>query len=165
MQKRAKEIWVDVVGYEDYQISNWGNVFSTKTNSLLTLSLNEKGYLMVQFTKGKGSNFKFRVNRLVALHFVPNPDNKPEVGHSNGNKTDNYYENLKWETRLENMTHAKEHDLVKSGLNHPSSKLSKEQVLEIRNSSGSVRKLANKYGVGATVIQRVKSGIGYKNVA
>lgn len=100
------EIWKDIKGYEGlYQVSNFGNVKSLSNNfsrkeKILKLN-NIKGYLFVDLYKnGKVKHYK--VHRLVAEHFIPNPDNKPCIDHINTNKTDNRVENLRWTTHKEN---------------------------------------------------------------
>lgn len=113
------EEWKDIIGYENlYQISNKGNVKSTRRNKLLKLRLHKDGYYNIQlYYKMKMKSF--RVNRLVAIHFVDNPHNKPFVNHKNGIKTDNFYLNLEWNTHEENMEHAKTNNLIKKGKESP----------------------------------------------
>ena len=73
-----------------------------KTNKLLKPRFNDRGYISVVLYNN-GGNHTFRINRLVAMVFIPNPENKPEIDHINTNKTDNRVENLRWVTHEENM--------------------------------------------------------------
>lgn len=64
------------------------------------------GYLSVSLNLEEGGKKKYRVHRVVALAFIPNPENKPEVNHKNSIRDDNRVENLEWSTRSENEKHA-----------------------------------------------------------
>ena len=115
-RKTIEEEWRPVEGTNGkYDVSNFGRV---RTNSqrpgLLTLTKQASGYLyaMVELANGKPKNC--RVNRLVAQHFLPNPDNLPEVNHIDGNKENNHVSNLEWSNRSENMKHA-----IRTGLADP----------------------------------------------
>lgn len=68
-------------------------------------SVNEKGYLSVEFIKD-GKRKRFKVHRLVAMEFIPNPLNRTEINHIDGNKSNNSVENLEWSTRSDNLKHA-----------------------------------------------------------
>lgn len=111
-----------------YSISNSGKVRNDKNGKILKTNF-YKGYERVDLTHG-GERKQFFIHRLVATYFIPNPDNKPEVNHKDGNKGNNYDWNLEWSTGSENMIHA-----VKTGLWCPSNKngkrLTREQVIKI----------------------------------
>ncbi len=108
------EIWKDINGYEGYyQISNQGNVRSVdrfdgvhdRKGTIIRHGLKQNGYLQVGLRK-HGTRKWFGVHRLVAIHFIKNPDNKPQVNHIDGNKQNNTVENLEWVTEKENQNHA-----------------------------------------------------------
>ena len=101
-----KEIFRDIKGFEGlYQISNFGNVKSLKRNIILKPSSNGKGYLHIILYKNRKSKVS-RIHRLVAQAFIPNPENKPQVNHIDGNKRNNNVNNLEWVTNSENQKHA-----------------------------------------------------------
>lgn len=116
-----KERWKDVPGFEGvYQASSAGRVRTLDrqipqknrwgrmmlrfhAGKVLNPSVDKDGYLFVR-TKTFGGNT--RVHRLVALAFIPNPEDKPQVNHKNGRVSDNRPNNLEWCTNSENHLHA-----------------------------------------------------------
>lgn len=94
-----------VNGYENYLISKSGLVYSIKAKKLLKPTIDYKGYYRVKLYS-KGSTKTFSLHRLVALNYIENPDNKPQINHINGIKSDNKVSNLEWVTNRENTIHA-----------------------------------------------------------
>ncbi len=94
-----KEIYKPIDGY-DYEISNTGQVRSVRTGRILKQFL-VNGYLRVGLSKD-GVEKKFYIHRLVAQAFIPNPKNKPQIDHIDGNKQNNRVDNLRWVTSKEN---------------------------------------------------------------
>ena len=101
------EQWKAVVGYEGiYEVSNYGKVRNVKTGRILKLGKSKNGYLRVGLHKN-GKQKYFLVHRLVAIAFIPNPDNKETVNHIDEDKTNNHVCNLEWMTQKENTRHSK----------------------------------------------------------
>ena len=97
--------------YMGYKISNDGRVFSKKGDKELYYDINHKGYKRVRlFSEGKFKNYF--VHTLVAMLYVPNPNNKSQVNHIDGNKLNNDYTNLEWVTNKENNSHARRLNLM-----------------------------------------------------
>lgn len=90
-----EEIWKDVEGFEDYQISSMGSVYSKKVGRLLAQQPDKKGYLRVKFSK-HNKGYTFKVHRLVAQAFISNPDNLPQINHKDEIITNNSVDNLEW---------------------------------------------------------------------
>jgi hypothetical protein len=110
----------DIPKYENiYQATTSGDIYAlprswvTHRNGIrshngmfLSKIKNRLGYLMVKLTNADGLRKTCTVHRLVALTFIPNPENKSDVNHINGDKADNRVENLEWATRKENAIHS-----------------------------------------------------------
>lgn len=129
-----KEIWKDIDGFEGlYKISNLGNVYSYISNRLLNPRIDNFGRRGVHFYQNK-KECCFRIHRLVAQHFIPNPNNYPEVNHIDGNKMNDRIDNLEWCTGSQNVKHAFKLGLMTRGKGEDcgKSKLTNHQVLKIR---------------------------------
>lgn len=122
-----KEIWKDIKGYEGlYQVSNLGRIKSMLGTKMISGKLiyikrekilstfkinNNKPYLRIGLNKNKQRKC-FLVHRLVAEAFIPNPENKPQVNHIDGNKQNNNVNNLEWVNNQENKIHASKNNLI-----------------------------------------------------
>jgi len=102
------EIWKDIEGFEGrYQISNYGNVKSIirKKHRILSPSIKHNGYLGVNLYDENKKMWNKQIHRLVAIAFIPNPDNLPQVNHIDENKENNHADNLEWCTQNQNIHH------------------------------------------------------------
>ena len=106
--------WRDVPGYEGlYKAGTNGHVIGIKSGKTLRQT-SQRGYTYVKLYKDSVGK-TIRVHRIIAMTFIPNPENKPQVNHKNGIKSDNRSENLEWVTQTENLRHA-----YVNGLSDPS---------------------------------------------
>ena len=108
------EMWKSLVGFNGlYEVSNTGYIRSIPRNGtnrkgrVLARSFDSDGYVVSKI-RNKDIVKTLKVHREVAKAFIPNPENKPQVNHMNGNKGDCSLENLEWVTPSENIRHAKQ---------------------------------------------------------
>ena len=119
-----KEIWKDIKNYEGhYQVSNLSRVKSLNYNhtgkeKILKLNKDKDGYLQVTLCK---NNIKkvYKVHRLVAQAFIPNPNNLPQINHKDENKTNNNVDNLEWCDRKYNQNYGTRTERVAEKLSKP----------------------------------------------
>ena len=160
----------DIKGYEGlYFVSDLGEVFSypKKTRKgirKLKPCCLKTGYLGIDLCKD-GIIKKYTIHRLVALAFIENPDNKEQVNHKNGIKTDNSLSNLEWSTRSENQLHS-----IKSGLRsckgvkNSQCKLTEDIVLKIFNDTDIYSNIAKKYNISIPTISDIKRKHTWKHI-
>lgn len=182
-----EEIWKDIEGWQGYyQVSDLGRVrslerFNTLTRNgttfksfiegkILKISNDKVGYKIISLESSQ-KKFKktYKIHRLVSIHFIPNPENKPMVNHINGIKSDNRAENLEWATAKENCVHAHENNLVESskGEHHYNSKLTEEIVLKIKYGKFegmSHPQIARLFGIKRLQVLKIRNGKTWKHL-
>ena len=172
-----EEIWKPIKRFNgQYLVSNTGKIKSveavivrtngwkyTRKEKVLTPTVNPSGYFSGAVSL-MGKLISYLTHRIVAEEFLPNPENKPEVNHKDGKKTNNIVENLEWVTHSGNIQHAFDNGLIrpKVGSLNGMAKLTEEQVREIRSHAASCpgryygrKELAEKYGVSECTIKEV----------
>jgi len=95
-----------IEGFENYQVDTYGNVYSNISEKLLQLRKDTNGYLQVNLCKN-GKKFTKNIHRLVALNFIPNPTNLPQVDHIDGNPANNHLTNLRFCSNKQNQLNTK----------------------------------------------------------
>ena len=162
-----EEIWKDVQGYEGlYKISNFGKVLRVKDSKLLSYYLNNKGYCCLSLYK-EGKTYHPTVHRLVAIHFVDNPDNLKQVDHIDCNKENNKASNLEWCNQQDNYNHGMVNYLYSKNENHYFSKLSNEQVKCIPTlfKIGFTRStIARILGLNPSSIKAIENRVSYREL-
>ncbi|HSH51306.1 MAG TPA: NUMOD4 domain-containing protein, partial [Bacteroidales bacterium] len=179
--KPIPELWEMIKNYNnDYAISNYGRIKSWKCKGnkpnknyleeegkILKTAIEGHGYKTIGFFK-KGIGKTFKIHRLVGEYFIPNPENKPELNHIDGIKTNNFYLNLEWCTAQENQIHAYKTGLQHLGEKHGRAKIKASDVKLIRKlySTGDFYQyeLANIFGLGQTQSGRIVRGETWKHL-
>jgi hypothetical protein len=159
--------------FEKFEASTDGRIRNSKTLKIYKTCINKNGYEQVCVSIGSSNKKKvFKIHRAIAETFIPNPKNKPEVNHKDGNKLNNYMLNLEWSTGSENMQHAAKTGLLhpKRGVDNSWAKLSTEDVDYIREHYipydlvYGARALGRKFNVNKNTIVAVAKGVAYVNV-
>lgn len=110
---------VDIKGFEGrYKINRQGEIYSIKSRKFLKQQLNVEGYAFVDLCKN-GIDYRVPVHRLVAITFLPNPLNLPEVNHKDECRHNNCVENLEWISHIDNCNYGYHNQRVKVGVSKP----------------------------------------------
>jgi hypothetical protein len=166
--------WKRIKGFDGYFVSEYGEIKSLKRKKpfMMKLKLDKWGYMNVSLSS-ENKKKTFKVHRLVAESFIPNPENKHQINHKNGIKTDNCSKNLEWTTDSENKKHAWSNGLrtvtEKMRMNRPYSKLNERQVRLIRHLGKIVPRITNEeigkvFNVTKENINAIFKGLTWKNV-
>lgn len=164
-----EEIWKDVVGYEGlYKVSNLGNVIN-KHGYIRKSYLHKLGYVHITLCKNC-YHLTYKIHRIVASAFIPNPNSLPCINHKNGIKTENYVENLEWITYADNSKHALENGLLggfmKGGKNilRILTEDNVRTIKELLNNGLSQYRIANLFNVNRGTIKAIKEKRTWKNI-
>lgn len=157
--------WRPIAGFGDYEVSDLGEVRSWKVCRRLPGPLprkmvggfGTKGYLQVVLCRD-GKQFSRHVHRLVLEAFVGPCPSAMEACHQDGDRTNNRADNLRWDTRRSNHSDKVTHGTAQRGERASNVKLTSRQVLEIRNSAGSMASIARMFGVSCTTVRGIRRG-------
>lgn len=178
------EVWIPISGYEIYYaVSNMGRVKRLARSYESTCRMvhlsekilkgsNHRGYRMVTLVKS-GEEKNFLIHRLVAIAFIPNPDDKPFVNHIDNNRGNPNVSNLEWCTHQENTDHAVSIGVIKGnggimkGVPSANRKLTQEQVFEIlsfkRGDAPDMAKyFKERFDISKATVTAIRSGVKYK---
>lgn len=173
------ETWKPVIGFEKiYSVSNLGNIKSHDRESIktyrgvITGTVKVKGKDIKKMTNACGYycvdvvKKNMLVHRLVALNFIPNPNNYKVINHKDGNKQNNNVNNLEWCTHKQNSIHASKHNLYnpRRGELNNMAKLTEKDVLDIRLSKDTGVYLASKYNVDKSLISSIRLRKSWKHI-
>ena len=142
----------------DYSITENGEIINKRNGKKVKPQPNGKGYLRVSI----GGKLQF-VHRLVAEKYIPNPENKPQVNHKDGNKLNNSVDNLEWVTNMENRQHAVKNLLHLSGEKCPWSKITQKDVDFIReNKQYTARQISEMFNISMSNVRTIRQGKSWK---
>lgn len=178
------DLWFDIPEFEGfYKIKKNGDVKSlerivktkgggsrVKKELILRPGKTAKGYFSVELCKN-GIGKSISIHRLIGITFISNIENKPQINHKNGVKTDNRIDNLEWVTPAENMQHAFKTGLCDSsgiiGEKNGQAKLKLSQVLDIKRllegSNFLQKDIAVMFGVSKWTISKIKRGVTWSH--
>ncbi len=162
------EIWINIFNCEDYQISNYGRIKSLKNKREIILKqqihTNKFGYKSYTQTLNAPFNKTYTVSRLVAKHFIPNPDNLDVVMHIDDNSLNNNCSNLRWCTTQDNIDDKVNKNRQAVGVKVNTNKLTESDVIRIRSISKTMSgvQIAKEYGVVPTTIYAILTGKTWK---
>lgn len=167
MENIENEIWMPILNYANYEISNFGRVMNVTRNKLKNISTNMHGYkytVLCRFGKRKNK----LIHRIVADHFIDNPKNLPVVNHINAIKSDNLVSNLEWCTQKENVIHSWNMNLctANSGSKCNLSKLKEEDVLSIRKlrETKKSKEISKLYNISERTIRDIVNRVTWKHI-
>lgn len=153
-----------------YTIDVLGRVYSEISKRYLKPFPNPQGYMLIDISHNK-KTYTRQVHRLVAIAFIPNPNNLETVNHKNGDKSDNAVTNLEWMTRLDNVRHAWNTGLAKPryGTDNPANVYTEEQVHQVCEmlESGELKgaEIARRCGVSVYLISDIKFNGKWKHIS
>ena len=162
-------MWKEVKDFEGlYLISDGGKIQSLHKwrgaePKLKEPYLGKRGYYVVDLSK-KQYRKNAKVHRLVAQAFIPNPDNKPQVNHIDGNKLNNNVSNLEWCTDKENKQHARKSGLSADYDYKNAPKLTEDIARQIKYAEGYHREIAVRFNVGVSTVTHIKRGSRWNHV-
>jgi hypothetical protein len=160
--EEGQERWLPIEAAPNYDVSTLGNVRRRQTAMLIKPSISHKGYRTVGL-----NNKTIRIGRAVALAFIPNPQNKSQVNHIDGDKQNDRITNLEWTTQSENQLHASYSLGKKVGQKSPQSTITDDQVILARtvlHKTMNNKQIADHFGVGVESMHRAIAGDTWKHL-
>lgn len=162
----TEEIWKDVVGYEGlYRISSHGRITNGK-DKVKAVHIRKGYYSVILYNKTKWKNKN--IHRLVATHFIENPNNLPQVNHKDGNKLNNKVSNLEWCTAKYNIIHSVRTGLRKTAVGeaYGRSSLNEKSIILIRSLNGVMThsEIAKAFGIAQSTVTKIITRLTWKHI-
>lgn len=162
-----EEIWKTIKDYESlYEVSNLGRVRSKKTNKIMAMYKQNKGYYCLSLSY-KSKTYHPTIHRLVAEHFLPKIEGMNQVNHIDGDKSNNTVANLEWCNQRLNYNHGMKNFLYSHNENHYFAKLTNEQVKCIPEfyRLGFIRAtIAKILNIESSSLEAIENGISYREL-
>lgn len=161
-----------IEGYEGYySASDEGFIVNDRTGRVLKPdncrdAKYKNPYLRVTLSRGNVQK-RFALHRLIAMTFIPNPENKEEVNHLDGDRWNNTKDNLEWATQEENLKHQQETGLVLKGAEHGNARYTEDQVFrtrELTEKGYSRKECAEAAGVTMSFVKDIRYGRAWKHI-
>jgi hypothetical protein len=155
-----------------YYVSEDGNVYrkwSYGYKKMKQSKIHDRNYYRTNLSIN-GKNVSYLTHRMVGECFIPNPENKPEINHDDGNGLNNHVSNLIWSTTIENMEHSIKNKLHSRGETHGKRKLTDLIVKQIReeyqfkSKDNNTNSLSKKYGVNVGTINNIIKNKTWKHI-
>jgi hypothetical protein len=163
------EIWLETHISDSYLVSNLGRVKSLpkrtrKGSRILKNQIFKCGYSYVDLVINAKIK-KFTIHRLMAMAFIPNPKNKPQVNHKDGIKNNNMLSNIEWSTRSENQKHSITTGLrTAKGVKNSQCKLTENIVISIYNDTRNFKQISESNNISLSTIYDIKNGRSWLHV-
>lgn len=170
-----KDIYIDGIK-TFYSIDDEGDIINNNTGEYVYGWIGKRKYRVVSLRvdiNGQSRFIKKQVHRLVAEAFIPNPENKPQVNHIDGNKLNNWASNLEWVTNKENYDHARSHGLIKTcdSLSYATvDNATVERICELLDKGYSNIQIITSVGLpndqhGKGLITRIRTGKAWRDIS
>ncbi len=142
-----------------YDATESGEIINIFTSRIMKQRINHNGYKEVSLVSGR-RQFKYKVHRIIATKYIPNPDKKPFINHIDTIKVNNHYTNLEWVTTEENNLHSHNNGSIEYPLNN-----NIIEIINMYNAGHKADTIASKFNVSNATISLIINGHTYKHIS
>lgn len=152
---------LDLPFLDKYIVVDDGRVWNWNTKQWIVGSINNSGYVILALKDSRGVLRHFKMHRLVAMAFIPNPENKEQVNHIDGNKTNNHVSNLEWVSCYDNLAHARSYGLKRAAMTEEQI----HQVCKLLQEGKGVRETSKIVGVSESAVGHIVNHGCHRHIA